>query len=339
MQIAPPRLSGAIPMSLTPPDATVELAIRRLHDGGWERFAGAWIDHLLARPIADLIDPGWIADLSVALLEASVDNPQTEAWIRARVTALRERVPTGALRAAVPADVVRPLSALLRRPYAPDEALVRRLLRHDAVERLLKDTLMSALQGFARRLRPPAGFPQGPFGPGLGKLRDSFGAGMREGLLGGLSHELERQAEQKAREFVDSALQSVMDEVATHLCDPAHAPRYGAYRAYLLDTLLDTPLNTLAREGDKLDLDEVVKTTQAIGRALVRRTELKGEIRRGVALLAREAGQMTAGEAMAESGIAESAWRPSAEAMLVREARAFSATPAFQAWLTTLLTP
>ena len=326
-------------MSESPKAPSAELVTRRLNDGGWQRFASAWIDHLLARPIADLIDPAWVADLTVALLEATVDNPQTEAWIRTRVLALRAAVPTGSLRAAVPPDVVRPLNALLRRPYAPDQALVRRLLRHDAVEHLLKDTLLSALQGFARKLRPPGGFGHGAVMPGLGKLRDSFGAGMRDGLLGGLSHELERQAEQKAREFVDSALQSVMDEVATHLCDPAHAPRYGAYRAYLLDALLDTPLSALAREGDKLDLDEVVNTTRAVGQALVRRASLKDEIRRGLELLAREAGQTTAGQAMAESGIAEAAWRPSAEAMLVREASAFSATPAFEAWLGELLAP
>ena len=311
-------------MSESPKAPSAELVTRRLNDGGWQRFASAWIDHLLARPIADLIDPAWVADLTVALLEATVDNPQTEAWIRTRVLALRAAVPTGSLRAAVPPDVVRPLNGLLR---------------HDAVEHLLKDTLLSALQGFARKLRPPGGFGHGAVMPGLGKLRDSFGAGMRDGLLGGLSHELERQAEQKAREFVDSALQSVMDEVATHLCDPAHAPRYGAYRAYLLDALLDTPLSALAREGDKLDLDEVVNTTRAVGQALVRRASLKDEIRRGLELLAREAGQTTAGQAMAESGIAEAAWRPSAEAMLVREASAFSATPAFEAWLGELLAP
>lgn len=321
-------------MSASTPPLPSELVLARLSDGGWERFASAWIDHLLARPLADLIDPAWVADLSVALLEATVDNAQTEAWIRGRVTALRGRIPPGNLRKRVPPEVVRPLSGLLSRPYAPDRLLVRKLLRHDAVERLLKDTLMGALQGFAQRFRPPV-----PIAPGLGRLRDSFGAGMREGLLGGLSHELERQAEHKAREFVDSALQSVMDEVATHLCDPAHAPRYGAYRAYLLDTLLDSELSTLAREGDKLDLDEVVSTVRAVGQALVKRAELRDEIHRGLELLAREAGQTTAGQAMAESGIAQSAWRPAAERILVREARAFSETPAFRDWLGGLLAP
>ena len=60
---------------------------------------------------------------------------------------------------------------------------------------------------------------------------------------------------------------------------------------------------------------------------------------RSLTSAAREAGQTTAGQAMAESGIAEAAWRPSAEAMLVREASAFSATPAFEAWLGELLAP
>ena len=319
-----------MPASPPPP----ETVLARLSDGGWERLASGVVDHLLSRPLAELIDPGWLAELVVAVLEATVDNAQTEAWLRARVTAMRGRIPAGNLRARMPGDVVRPLHRLLSRPYAPDRLLVRRLLRHEAVERLLKDTLLGAIQGFAQRLRPPV-----PIAPGLGRLRDSFGAGMKDGLLGGLSHELERQAEVKAREFVDSALQSVMDEVATHLTDPAHAPRYGAWRGYLLDTVLDTPLQTLAKEADKLDLDEVVATTRAVGQAIVRRPELTDEIRRGLEVLGREAGQTTVASALAEGGLTESAWRPSLERMMVREARAFADTPAFRDWLGEMLAP
>lgn len=320
--------------SSSSPPLPVETVLARLEGGGWDRFAAAWVDHLLGRPLAELIDPDWLAELVVALLEATVDNAQTEAWLKARVTALRGRVPTGNLRGRVPPEVVAPLSRLLSRPFSPDRTLVRRLLRHEAVERLLKDTLVGALQGFAHRLRPPV-----PLAPGLGRLRESFGAGMKEGLLGGLSQEIERQAEVKAREFVDGALQSVMDEVATHLCDPAHAQRYGAWRGYLLDTLLDSPMPTLAREADKLDLDEIVATVRAVGQALVRRAELRDEIRRGLKALAAEAGEQTVRGALAESGVAESAWRPSAERMLVREARAFSQSPAFHALLGELLAP
>lgn len=311
--------------------ADLDLILSRLDGGGWEALSAALVDHLLDRPVADLVDPALIADLVVTTLEATVENPTTDAWIRRRINELRERVPAGRLRGRVPDDIVGPLEALLERPYPPDQQLVRRLLRHEAVERLFKDTLVAGIASFARKLRaPPVGHSALR---GLGRLKDSFGEGMRESLLGGLSHELERQAETKAREYVDGAIQAVMDEVARHLCAPEHAARQGAWRVYVVETFLDLDLSTLAGELDKLDPDSLVDTARAILRALVRRGELRDEIRAGLTTLAREAGDRPVRATLAEAGLEEGAWRPGMEAMLTREARSFGGSPAFRAWL------
>lgn len=313
--------------------------LARLDAGGWERFARAWVDHLLGRPLGDLLDPALVADLIVTTLEATVDNPTTERWIRSRIDEARARLPAGNLRARVPANVVLPLGRMLARPYSPDRLLVRRVLRHEAVESLFKETLVGAIGAFARKLRTPGLGSVGGMNPmkGLGRLKDSFGEGMRESLLGGLSQELERQAELRIREFVDGAIQTIMDEVAVHLCDPTHAARQGAYRAYLLDTLLDTDLRTLSRELDKLDPEAMVQTARAVLNALVGRPELRDELRGGLEALAREAGQKTVGEALREAGLDEASWRPSAEALLAREARSFGQSPAFRGWLGEIL--
>lgn len=312
-----------------------DAVLARLEEGGWERLATALVDHLLCRPVADLLEPSLIAQLAVTTLEATVDNAQTERFIREKLEEARARVPAGTLRPRVPPEVVTPLARLLARPYQPDRALVRRLLRHEAVERMFKDTLASAIHAFARKLRaPPIG---GGAIKGLGRLRDSFGEGMRETLLGGLSQELEKQAELKVRDFVDGAIQAIMDELATYLCLPENATRQGAYRAYILDTLLDTDLQTLSRELDKLDPDATVETARAVLRAVLSRPELKGEIRAGLEALAREAGARTVGQTLAEAGIGPESWRPSLEAMIAREARSFGQSPAFRIWVETIL--
>lgn len=310
------------------PPRVAEIQARLLANGA-ETLAARWVEHLLSRPARALIDAAWLADLAVATLEATADNPQTEAFFRARVRALREHVPKGSGRDALPPDVVGPLREVLTRPVVPDPVLVRRLLRHEATERLLKDTLVGALQSFARRLRAPP-MPTGP-SRGLGRLRDALGES--QGLLGALSQEIERQAETKAKEFVESALQTVMDEVATHLCSPDHAARYGQYRAYLLDTLLDTDLKALAAEVDKLDPESLIATGTAIARAIARRPALRGELRSLVESAVESAGDSTIRELLAEGGLDEAVWRGSLEALVAREAKDFVATEVFAAWL------
>lgn len=310
--------------------AELEAVLARLDQGGWERLATLWVEHLLDRPVSELLDPALVADLAVTTLEATASNDRTEAWLRERINEARARVPTGNLRDRVPSEIVAPLERLLERPYVPERLLVRRLLRHEAVETLLRDTLVGALGSFARRMRPPG---LGQAGRGLGRLRESFGEGLKEGLLGGLSHELERQAEARVRDFVDSTLQAIMDEVAIHLCDPANALQFGAWRAYLLETLLDTDLRTLAREAEKFDPEAAFEASHAIVKALLQQKDLKEQIRTGLERVATEAGDRSLRGMLAEAGLDPELWRPGVEAMLAREGRSLGSSAAFRVWL------
>lgn len=312
---------------------STDLVLARIRDGGLVRLARLAVEHVLTQPVSALLDPAWTADLALAALDAAAHNPAAEAQLLARAKEARARVPNIRLQGRLPAEAMDPLREALARPYVPDRVLVRRLLRHEAAERLLKDILMGALQGFAKRLRSPA--PN--LGRSLGRFKDAFGDGMREGLLGGLSHELERQAEARVREFVDSALQTLMDEVALHLSDPAHAATYGAWRAFFLDTLLDTPLPDLAREVDKLDLEALVRTTVGVARSLSRRPESRDELRSAFEVALREAGGRTVRELLAEGGLPEDVWRGQIEEMLVRQAEGFVETAAFRGWLEEVL--
>jgi hypothetical protein len=155
-----------------------------------------------------------------------------------------------------------------------------------------------------------------------------------------MSRQLEHKAEQKIRTFVDGALQAAMEQVADHLCDPANAPRYGAYRSHLLGVFLDTDNAVLAGELDKLDPDHLVDVAVAAARTVARRDGLRDELVRVLRQAMNENGGRTLRDWIRDAGvgeISEEEWRQSMQARLTDEARVFIETPAFAEWLDDLL--
>jgi hypothetical protein len=240
----------------------------RLRDGGADRLADLLLDDLLDRPVADLVDARWLADRLVVALRSTAADPRVEEWLRSRVADLRARVPSGP--PVVPAAIRAPLGELVRRPYVPDRALVGRLVDHDTARLLLKNLFQDLLVAFARRLKPIT--PKSPL-PSFGRLQK-----IGEGMLGAVGHELELQLEHKAREFTDQAVQKLVDKMADHLCNPALAAEYGAWRAYGLDVLCETDSHVLAGEVEKLDPESLIATGAALVRAIAARDELVGEV-------------------------------------------------------------
>jgi hypothetical protein len=136
-----------------------ELLLRRLENGGLESLATLTIDHLLARPVAELVDPEWVARQVVLALEAVSAGPETEQWLAKRIADLRETVPAGTVGDRMPDEIRRPLRDVVGRPYLPDRVLVGRLLDHAAMQRLLRDVLVGALRGFVAKLKAPVPRP------------------------------------------------------------------------------------------------------------------------------------------------------------------------------------
>ena len=307
-----------------------EHVLKRLEEGALDQLVSKAIDHLLAQPIAELVDAPLLAQQTVILLQNATRSGATEEWVREQITKQRSQVPSGTLRERAPSEVISPIKDAVSRPVTLNRAMVGRLIEHGAVEDLLRDLLVNALQGFAKRIRPAV--------PGAGKatsrLRSLKKVG--EGMLGGLGAEIERQAEQKAKDFVDSILASVVAQAADDLCDPAKAETYGRFRGHLVDQLLDTPMVELAGELDKLDPEAVITTSAAAIQALSERKELTSELTELIQSGLKPLGQKSAEDLLEEAGIADS-WRQDTEAEVSRIARGFIATPAFQAWLEELL--
>jgi hypothetical protein len=324
-----------MPDSPAPPTA---LVVERLRAGALAELVDLVSDWLLGRPIAGLVDPATLAAQAVAALRAVSDTPRTAEWMAEQLAAARKRVPEGTLAQRVPRDVAAPVRELLARPLVLDQALVRRMVDHDATRTLLIDVLGVALTGFAERIRsipvPKVVEQVRPGGLGLGRLRK-----LGEGVLGGLSEELHHQAEGKVQDFARGAIGALMEQVALHLTSPDHAAAYGRYRVHLLDTLLATPLQELAAEVEKLDTQDLVDTGVAVVRAVARRPELEGELRRAVERALAEVGDRSVRDFLADAGQDEDAWRARVSEQLVARGQELLDEPAFAAWLDRLLGP
>jgi len=304
--------------------------LQRLQGQSIDDLVSLAIDHLLTQPIAQLIDAPLLAQQTVLSLHNAAHSAATEEWIRDQITTQRSHVPTGTLRDSMPAEVIDPIKEAISRPVTLNRAIVGRLVEHGAVEDLLRDLLVNALQGFAKRLRPAV--------PGSGKATSRLRSlkKVSEGVLGGLGAEIERQAEQKAKEFVDSILASVVAQAADDLCDPAKAETYGRFRGHIVDQVMDTPLAELAGEIDKLDPEALVSTSAAALRALSNRNNLTEEVTALIESAVANLDQKSAGELLTEAGIADT-WREDTESQVTAIARGFIATPGFQTWLDELL--
>lgn len=340
---------------MSAPLAPTAQLLARLDGPALDALVDLVIDHLLERPVSALVDPAWLAAQIVAALRAGTRDDRTEVWVRGQLRAVQQRVPPGRLGQHLPAEVAQPLRAVLGRKVIFDRALVGRLLDHEAARHLVTDLLSGALHGFVDKLRPVAGVASGVGGAlggalGAGRAGKGFDRlkllgqgvkGLSEGVIGGISQELEQRAEGKVKDFVDGALHAAMEQVADHLCAPENAARYAAYRLHVLDTVLDTDNRVLVGEIDKLDPDHLVRTAAGVLRSLARRPGFEAELQRAVQAALDEAGPRSLGDLLRETGLErgedDGEWRRRLRAPLAAEARVFIRGPAFAAWLDALL--
>ncbi len=330
----------------TPPPLplTAERIRARLAGPALDDLAQIAIDHILDRPIDQLVEPEWVADQIRLALEAATSDDATRRWVQEQLRELRDSIPDGTPRDHLPGEVVEPLFSVVSRPVVFDRVLVGRLLDHDAARHLVTDILTHALTNFTDRIKPVARAVGQTVQStrGFGRLKSlSSGVGhLGDSLLGGVSRQIESKAEQKVRTFVDEALHAAMDQVADHLCNPANADRYGGYRAHVLGVVLATDNHVIAGEIDKLDPDHLVDVAVATARSVARRDGLREELTRVVRRVMHENGGRTLRDWLSEAGLkelSEEEWRRGMQERLTTEARVFIETPVFQEWLDDLL--
>lgn len=316
------------------PDADQLLRTLRQDDTHLRALVALGVEDLLQRRVEELVQPEWLAQRVAEGLKASADDERTREWIRERIADLRGRLEheDGAPLQRLNPELIEPIKELLARPYSPDAKVLLALLDHAAMRELVRDVLVHTLQAYARQLRVPDGAKQAIRSSGLGRSRLAAWAGAAKVAANMVGSEVERRVEGRVHEFVDEAIGSAIEVGVRHICDPKHAVGFGRMRADGVDTLRSLPASTWVTELDKLEIEAVIDDVHALVQGLANSADTAEQLARLLTAVVEEAGDKTAKDFLAGSGL-EDGWRPQLEDLALERARAFVATPAFEGWL------
>jgi hypothetical protein len=297
-----------------------------------ERLVALGLDQLLARPLAELVDPEFLAHALGEGLRASARSDEFEPWVAGRVEAALGRADrmSGTLGDRLPVTVLAPLQKALGRPYQPDRALVEALLDHPSTRAIMREVLVANVLEFAKRMRsiiPEVGRSSGGGGGLASKL-----AGMAKGVASAVGSELEKQLEPKVEGFVDDILGVAIRMMVDRVGSEEFAPEFAKWRVDVMMALIDHPLDRLIAERHKYPSADFAADVAAILRALASWRGLAERIEDVLRELIAEQGHVSARDFLAGSGL-EQAWRPQLEQALVDQAALIVASDAFADWL------
>lgn len=322
-------------------------ALRRLREPEGEALtalARLVVEQTTATPLRDIARPRWIAGQIAAALEAATHGEHLRAWVDRRIAAERDRwsEEKRPVRELLAEEAIPPLRKLLGRPYAPDEALVFRIVDQPALRGLVRVVLTDTVVRFRKRLSE---WDSGVLG-GLGRRAAARGkglfgnvgrnlGGMAENLVEVVKEEVDHALEGRVKDFVQGATSEALRTIAGYVADPSHAEQFGEMRLAVLDVLLDTTIAELAGEADKLKPEELVDVVVASVRSAVSQPDFVDRTEERIARVLAEAGDGTFGAWLDEVGLRQ-VWTDTTTELVSDRLRAVVATDAFEAWWTGL---
>lgn len=317
-------------------DPAADRALARLRQGDSLRaLAALAADHLIDTPSAALIDVDALtARLGDAVRAAArAPSPGPDHPLRRPTADVRDRTVDDLL----PAGLGGALDPILAVPWVPSEAVALRLLRHDAMRMLVRETLSSTLTRFATRARSVDDGVLGGLGGKalqrgrglLGSLGGSMGSAA-EGLVGAVREEFEHALEQRIREFLTTATDEALKGIATWVADPAHAGPLATLRVSAWQALRATPLAELAGSATD-DPTAWEAAARDVLRTLADRPTLDADLRSALTA-ARDAVGDTPVGAWAPDAPVRDALRDAAIDAVLPALHAIVASDAFAAW-------
>ena len=198
----------------------------------------------------------------LAWLSSGAALAETERWVEDIFN--RWNGDTRKLEALLSENLKQSLLSLSERPFSPNPVLVKSLLGSPPIRELIRKGLARALNDFARRATAPIA-PVAQVAQGVGQwaklaARAALSkAGALGDMVGAVSSEVERQAEKRASEFVDAALEKTLEDLVQAF---SHPSRSAETRRSLLETVLGWRLQQLARELANADLPGAAQSLQ-----------------------------------------------------------------------------
>jgi hypothetical protein len=203
---------------------------------------------LMATKVSSIADAKAIAlALDGALTAAAVERAARPVGLVVLPIVLRELgAEPGKVGDRVPPETRKKIEALLARPAALPERLLRELAEQEAVQEVMRDVLYDGLKEFSEKVNP---FIAEWGIPSLLKRMSVFGGAMTKGLES-VRAELDKRMEPEIQRFLagftKKGLRRMVDGMTSRRSDPASI----ALRKHMLAWILDQELAALAREVD-----------------------------------------------------------------------------------------
>ncbi|ATB41798.1 hypothetical protein CYFUS_007268 [Cystobacter fuscus] len=228
-------------------------------DGPLDRLAALVVEHELTQPLTALLPPSLLARAVTQALEGALASPTAEHELASALQHFQEQLSQDkhTVREALPPELAKMAVELASRRYSPDRALVLALLDRPPVRTLVGALLLNVLIEFSRKVSAPVTENRIAKGfSGLARLaaEQARNSGALGGIAGALSDEIERQVEKRARDFVDSALSGIFQQVADALSNPTRHAEHAELRVALLDGVLGLNLSRLGHELGQVDV-------------------------------------------------------------------------------------
>lgn len=325
--------------------------IARLRAHGVDRLIELYLDEILERPMQEVLDPTRLARSLAGAIRSAAARPDLADRVQVMLRDLQERSTREAreqdsLRKLLPPELHRSFRPLLSEPWVPDRRLVEALMDHEAMSSLVTDVLQAVLISFGKKIRsiaPDAGrvsqLGSGLRAPGLSSLRaiGSSVAAVGSGVAHAFGAEIERQIEQRAREHVDGAIQSVLSDVVSHLTDPRRARSMAAWRAHCLGVVMDTPMTTWGAELRKLKPETLGPAILASLRALAASEDLAERLEGVIRSAFDNSTKRSLGQHLRDLGLEEE-WRRETALLIRSSMNPLLASDAFATWVEEMLT-
>jgi hypothetical protein len=302
------------------------------------RLAELVVADLLARPIADVIDPQRCASVLTEVLSDWLRSDRAEAKLLEAWTESISKIQGESRRLdeLAPPELRQAVEELAAQHYSPDREVLLAILDRPPVREIFRDLLTETLTSFGKKLSVGSG-AGGALGA-LGKLGGGRG-GAVGGLLGrvgdvasAVGGELERQLERRIPEFVDSGLSQLLQRFVDMLSDPDRAVQQAEVRLALLEGLWERTGPELAGELARLDADAAAAVLRKSLSAWLSREEASAQVAGWIGGLLDAYGDLDLRRVLEDLDLLESFTEHSTELAQQAALRLFE-TDAFGDWL------
>jgi hypothetical protein len=294
------------------------------------KLIDAGFDFLCERRFSELVD----VERALAAADAVGTEPRLTKLLARFAVPARERLTETAKKSALLLGVWLPdaardaIATLLGMPAPIPRPLVDKVVADEHVRESARAMLHETMTSFIHKA-----FAVTPGGRGL---RGMIGLGARAagGLFGGLGDELQRQLEERVRDFVDGGVQMMQQRVAQKLVSEDTARLLGKRRRAIFLDLLKRPESDSARVVKRVPWMAIEALVPSLVTHNLARPELRAAVRAELEAVVAELSTQTIGELLDELGLREIV-REGARTQFVPLARAFLASPHFQRTLGT----